>query len=148
MSFVRIEISLTKGKFRSTINCCLNLEVDESDCQLNIRENSWHWKPPIFHNYLNCFFWVLEVVWLVLLFPEWRGREELLYLVKIISSLIFYDILSLPWKSPGSLHGFEDRETPGSCNKLWQCNENCKQPFSKLKQLLGPCCREGIYFRK
>lgn len=37
---VRIEISLTKGKFRSTVNCCLNLEVAESDSQLNIRRNS------------------------------------------------------------------------------------------------------------
>lgn len=34
---VRIEISLTRGKFRGMINCSLNLEVDESNSQLNIR---------------------------------------------------------------------------------------------------------------
>lgn len=39
---VRIESSLTKGKFRSMINCCLNLEAEESDSQLNIKEMSRH----------------------------------------------------------------------------------------------------------
>lgn len=122
----RIEISLTKGKFRSMINCSLNLEADENGSQLNIREMSQHWKLLIFHNYLNYFLWVLGLVFLVGFVIPRMGRKELLRLVKIISSLICYDILSLLWKSPGSLSGFEDRETPGNCNKLWQCNDNSK----------------------